>query len=361
MSERKGIVNAKEFSDALKKVSGITMKSRTLRFLEEVRVDFTGDTCKLTASDYSAWLIAEIPASGDVFSFVFTSTKYASTVCRHFDGELSLCLTRENDNLKLNMACGGKSAEVKVTNTELSPVTPNVEALHSYQARADELLERINRVKYAARPTADDKALNGVRFEGHHVWCIDSSRMAVNDSETLYVSRRFIIPVYATKHLKVFGSSHVEIAVGENYAAFTGEGLTLLCRLLATADTFSVEKFLLQKSVDTYRIDRKEYLDAVRYLTDCGKGRKMRRVQFHEGTLYLMDKDAAFSAKVDTDGECGSDYAFDMNCMKDALAQFAQEDTIQVSSGNPSPIILRAGADTALLMPMSVKYIDRAA
>ena len=64
-------VDAKIFSEALKSVVPILKKS-AIPVLEEVSVRFTGGRCILAATDMTTWIIREIPASGDNFSFVFT-------------------------------------------------------------------------------------------------------------------------------------------------------------------------------------------------------------------------------------------------------------------------------------------------
>lgn len=67
-------VDAKAFSEVLKSVVPV-LKTSCIPVLEEVSVRFSDGRCILTATDLNTWIIREIPASGDNFSFVFSRTK----------------------------------------------------------------------------------------------------------------------------------------------------------------------------------------------------------------------------------------------------------------------------------------------
>lgn len=360
MNSMKSSVNAEAFADALKKIS-VVLKKAVIPQIGQVRTAFTEGVCTLTATDMNIWMTTAVPAAGDAFSFVFQNTKSIAGALLHCTGELTLELFQSGGQPMLSMVCGDRSAEVKVWDAEIYPVHPAVDARQTYTTRADVLLKRVNRVKYAARFQMSRPELGGVRFEDNHVWCVDGNRMAVNDSPDLTVSERFIVPVDALKHLKAFGRSNLEIQVGERYAAFSGGGLTLCCRLLDASDRLRVETALPQKPVETYRVERRQYTDAIRYLSDCAGGMKKRSIHFRRGTLLLVGEDAKFSAKVGVFGSCEMEYAFDLGYMKDALEQFAGAEMIQMSSGGVSPIVLNAGADTAMVMPQRPRDSLRAA
>lgn len=103
----RAVVDAKEFSKALDKVSKAVRKSKYIPVLEEVLVQFRNGRCVLTGTDLETWLTAEIPARGDDFAFIFYRTASAVKACRRFDGKLIMELTGisegRNRQLKLNM------------------------------------------------------------------------------------------------------------------------------------------------------------------------------------------------------------------------------------------------------------------
>ena len=155
-------VDAKIFSEALKSVVPILKKS-AIPVLEEVSVRFTGGRCILAATDMTTWIIREIPASGDNFSFVFSRTKKVERTCRCFDGSLTIELTENADHKDnggfVQLSCGSRTAEFDTHSAELCPDVPKVEGDVSFTANAASLLERIGRVAYATLKAEPDTRL----------------------------------------------------------------------------------------------------------------------------------------------------------------------------------------------------------
>ena len=67
-------VNAKEFSQALDKVSKVIKRS-AIPIIEGVLVRIANGRCTLTATDLTTWLTAEIASEGDDLSFVLRRIK----------------------------------------------------------------------------------------------------------------------------------------------------------------------------------------------------------------------------------------------------------------------------------------------
>ena len=108
----RAVVDAKEFSKALDKVSKAVRKSKFVPILEEVLVRFANGRCVLMGTDLETWLTTEIPAQGDDLAFVFRRTASVVKACRHFDGELAIELTETGEGrkrqLRLCMSCGDR-------------------------------------------------------------------------------------------------------------------------------------------------------------------------------------------------------------------------------------------------------------
>ena len=85
----RAVVDAKEFSHAMSKISKI-LKKCAIPILEEVCLRIQNGRCTLTATDLETWLTAELPASGDDMFFVFRKTKDILRTCSHFAGELTM-------------------------------------------------------------------------------------------------------------------------------------------------------------------------------------------------------------------------------------------------------------------------------
>ena len=353
MKSMKSSVNAEDFAVALKKISVILKKS-ALPQTEQIRVDFRENSCRLTACNYTAWLTAEIPASGDAFSFAFAKAKSVVRACQRYKGKLEITLFQTGDKYPmLDMLCGDKGAEIQpLLGAALILKCPIVEPSQTYRACAEDVLNRVKRVMYAAEIGGDCPQRNGVHFQDSRIWCLDKCRMAVNESSDLSVREDFILPIHAMKFLKAFGKCEMEISVGRYFTEFNGGGLRMVCHLLDVSDALRVENLLPNKHGETYSVRRGQYADAIRYLSDCGHGMKRRTVRFERGNLLLMDELVKFSAALDVDGTCETAYAFDLDLMKDALEQFSGEESVHVHvSGGKAPIVLSAGANTALIMP----------
>ena len=97
----RAVVDAKEFSQALDKVSRALRKSACIPVLEEALVRFTGGRCILTGTDFETWLMTEIPAQGDDFAFVFHRTADAAKACRSLDFPAGFCYTLKENSCSL--------------------------------------------------------------------------------------------------------------------------------------------------------------------------------------------------------------------------------------------------------------------
>lgn len=90
-------VDAKAFSAAMKKVGAVVPKNSVIPALNGVCVRFTGGRCTLTGTNLTTWILAEIPASGDDFAFVFSKCRDVERACRYFEGDVTLELPKPND------------------------------------------------------------------------------------------------------------------------------------------------------------------------------------------------------------------------------------------------------------------------
>lgn len=70
----RAVVDAKEFSHAMSKVSKI-LKKCAIPILEEVCLRIQNGRCTLTATDLETWFTAELPASGDDTSDAQTASR----------------------------------------------------------------------------------------------------------------------------------------------------------------------------------------------------------------------------------------------------------------------------------------------
>lgn len=106
----KNSVDAAAFYKAMTALMEVTSKS-SIEVLREIKAEFTGEQCVLSATDLDTWMSVTIPASGDSFSFVFWNSANIQKVCRHYDGTLELELFRRGGRPFLTMRSGSKGGE----------------------------------------------------------------------------------------------------------------------------------------------------------------------------------------------------------------------------------------------------------
>ena len=112
----KNTVDAAAFYKAMTALMEVPSKS-SIEVLREIKVEFTGDQCVLSATDLDTWMSVTIPAGGDSFDFVFRNSANIQKVCRHYDGALELELQQRGDEAFLTMRSGGKGGEFPVYDT----------------------------------------------------------------------------------------------------------------------------------------------------------------------------------------------------------------------------------------------------
>lgn len=359
----KAIVDAKAFAEALKKLSGVLQKS-TIPILENIRAEFSGEECVLTATNLNTWMTARLPARGDVFSFVFQNAVNATRTCRYYSGELTLELAGEKKNLRLTMSSKGKDGEFPVDTAEDFPALPAVEPTQHYKANAKKLYQRARRVQYASAISQTKPSYAGVRFQGDRVWCVDGYRAAVSVDEQLQVKKPFIVDSNELRHLRALEDMDMEIAVGRLYAVFSAGAYAIYTRLMMEASPLNLDDIWPKGINEQYWVDRKRYLDTIKYLSEFAGKTKVVTV-FNKGTVFLGGSDFSCSAEIAVDGQCDIPYGFNLQYMKEALEQFSDSDAVQISvTGSRAPIVLSGCAgEAALVLPVRIKedWLSKAA
>ena len=348
-------VEAQAFYEAMKKLSEVPRKS-SIPALENICVYFSNGACTLMATDLETWMIAKLPASGDDFSFVFQNSANVIRACRYYEGRLELELCGKDGDLRLTMRSNGKYGEFPVSSSEMFPEAPSTTPKQRYQSSAKDLYRRSRCVKYAAAASQDKPSLAGIRFEDHRMWCMNGCRAAVNRDEALRVERPFIVPANALALLRTLGDADVEICVGERYISFSAGIYTIHSRLLEETRYYELDTAWPQTCKENYSVDRREFLDAIKYLSEFA-GKVRAPAVFDSGRISLRGSDSHFSAQISVDGTCDILYGFNLDYMKEALEQLADSDVIRIGvTSSISPIVLIGEQNnSALVLPVRLK------
>lgn len=355
----RAVVDAKEFSKALDKVSKAVRKSKYIPVLEEVLVQFRNGRCVLTGTDLETWLTTEIPARGDDFAFAFYRTASAVKACRRFDGKLTMELTGisegRNRQLKLNMSCGNRVGEFHAFFPEEYPELPQLEVEHSFQVNASHMMARINQIKYATlKPSTDASACStSIQFKDSKIYCLDGLRAAWSTDEALSVPKPFLAPAASLEYLRVFGKQDVSVRFDRRYVDITDETTHLIFHQVE-AVPFDLDSAIPKDFREEVCFCPDEFLSELAYLKDLMPVGQKLYFRFGNGRLASYVDGCRYQTKIWLDGESRIEIGFNLQHMADALRQFKGETRVRMKLIAPSsPVLLEAEgrSDCAMVLP----------
>ena len=357
----KNSVDAAAFYKAMTALMEVTSKS-SIEVLREIKAEFTGEQCVLSATDLDTWMSVTIHASGDSFSFVFWNSANIQKVCRHYDGTLELELFRRGDRPFLTMRSGSKGGEFPAYDTQDCPVWPEFEAEQTYTANAAKILACVKQVKYAVNPRNTRPEYRGVLFQNRHIWALEGHRAGCCDDGGLNVEKPFTVGVPALEQLKAFGNADIQISVADEWVLFQNKHIHLLTKRILNVTPLTYESVVPQKWSEEFRFHRKDFVQALKYLLACiGKADKPY-VRFHNGTLSLSVNGCLYKAVVPIDPESSIIFGFDIRYMLDALTQFEKQDLVTMRLTSPlGAISLIASNSSAIVLPVRLKEEQKAA
>ena len=357
----KNTVDAAAFYKAMTALMEVPSKS-SIEVLREIRAEFTGDRCVLSATDLDTWMSVTITAVGDSFDFLFRNSANIQKVCRHYDGALELELQQCGDESFLTMRSGSKGGEFPVYDTKDCPVWPKLEVKQTYTANAAKILACVKQVKYAVDLRSTRPEYQGVLFQNKHIWAVEGHRAACCDDGGLSVEKPFTVAVPALEHLKVFGNTDIQIDVNERCVTFRNEWIRLTAHCVPNATPLIYENIVPQKWNEEFCFHRKDFVQALKYLLACvGKADKPY-VRFENGLLNLRAKDCLYKAAVSISTESSIIFGFDARFMLDALTQFEKQELVTMRLTSPlGAILLIAGNSSAIVLPVRLKEEQKAA
>ena len=354
----KNSVDAAAFYKAMTALMEVTSKS-SIEVLREIKAEFTGEQCVLSATDLDTWMSVTIPASGDSFSFVFWNSANIQKVCRHYDGTLELELFRRGGRPFLTMRSGSKGGEFPAYDTQDCPVWPEFEAKQTYTANAAKILACVKQVKYAVNPRNTRSEYRGVLFQNRHIWALEGHRAGCCDDGGLNVEKSFTVGVPALEQLKAFGDADMQISVADNWVLFQNEHVRLLAKRILNVTPMTYESVVPQKWNEEFCFHRKDFVQALKYLLACTGKADKPYARFHNGTLSLRVSGCLYKAAVPISAESSTIFGFDARFMLDALTQFEKQDMVTMQlTGSLGAISLVAGSSSAIVLPVRLKEDD---
>ena len=280
----KATVNAREFIQALDKVSGLIRKS-AVPALEAVLVRFEDNRCTLTSTNLESWLSMEVPAQCDGFAFLLGRPRETARAFRQFEGDLILEQTETGEGAKrklcLTLSCGPRSAELFPFLPEDFPEQREWEPRHAFTANAAELYARVERVRYAADvPDPNHRAFqSSIQFSGSNIYTVDGYRLSCDMDPELTVPVPFMASPQTLGHLKLFGDQRVTFQLGQLYATVT-DGVTTLTFRMPEGELFKLHSAVPDSFQTEFDVSPKEFLNELDYLKRSLRGNIRHLVRF---------------------------------------------------------------------------------
>ena len=359
----RAFVDAAEFSWALGQVISAPHGSKYIPELNGVYVSVGDGRCVLAASNLESWLVTELPAHGGSFSFVLPRPDAIARAIRCFEDQL--CLEYEPVEGKLVhqarviMRCGDRTGSFLTMPGQDYPPLPEPVVGTEFSVRADILLERVKRVRYAALNPGKDllDVRTSVQFKGRNVYALDGYRLAWDTAQDTAVPEPFMVRGDLLSGLQMFGGSEVTFHIGDRRGQIT-DGLTNLYFPVSPDRVYDLESAVPSSWAEEFYVWPKQFLQELAYLEQFAPRAGRLCVRMCGGQLTVDVRAEQFSTKIDVEGTSTVPVGFDLGYMKDALNQFRQEARVLIRVGSPyAPIVLTGEKrqDHALVLPVRLK------
>lgn len=312
----RAVVDAKEFSHAMSKISKI-LKKCAIPILEEVCLRIQNGRCTLTATDLETWLTAELPASGDDMFFVFRKTKDILRACSHFAGELTMEFsgTRSGSKKagKILLRCERRGAEFEVYDGADYPNMPQAPEGDAFSVSSARLSACVERVRYAAeKPSVSARpAAICVQFCGNRVYALDGTRLACDTLEGVSFPKPFLVRADVLAHLSAFGKEDMTVRIGSSHVLFASGNLRMLARLQGV-DTYNVDAVIPKGYRESVTVKTADFVRELNYLKECSALTAKPYVRFAGEQLSIAASGGAFETGIEVRGRGDMVLGFDL-------------------------------------------------
>ena len=358
----RAVVDAKEFSHAMSKISKI-LKKCAIPILEEACLRIQNGRCTLTATDLETWLTAELPASGDDMFFVFRKTKDILRACSHFAGELTMEFSETQSGSKkagrVLLRCERRGAEFEVYDGADYPNMPQAPEGDAFSVSSARLSACVERVRYAAeKPSVSARpAAICVQFCGNRVYALDGTRLACDTLEGVSFPKPFLVRADVLAHLSAFGKEDMTVRIGSSHVLFASGNLRMLARLQGV-DPYNVDAVIPKGYRESVTVKTADFVRELNYLKECSALTAKPYVRFAGERLSIAASSGAFETGIEVRGRGDMVLGFDLYHMLDALKQFKGEAEVCIHLSSPhAPIVIDAAgrSDFALVVPVRLK------
>ena len=346
-------VSTKEFKVSIEKVIKATTKNTALKVLENIHITVNNDVCRLHATDLITTIISNIPTiSTESIDFILDDVKNLHKAIKFFkESEIVFNI----EDTKLTISCGDKKISQKVKiETESDNIFPCITEVISdkeYTYNISDLKKRVNLINYAVAKSDNRPIFQGIHFNENDMVAIDGFRLAVNSNDSLNIDTPITVPETALKIAVDVLQGNIKITTDKKYISITDENTSIIIRLLE--GEFHNYKNNIPTNTNFVDIDVKNFTEALKYLKTFISEKYKAPIQWLGNELRLKTIKGMYEVSINTANTTDNVIGFNCDYMIDGLSQF--HDTASISVNKNSPMLIKQGDNTALVLPVALK------
>lgn len=346
-------IETNAFITALKKAHSCAASKAACPIIENVKVDFDEDMCRITGYNLDQYVIAKVKTEFPVesnFSFILSDVKQILKAAKYF---FDTFLVINFENNKISVECGNKKFEKVIAyKVKDYPELFDIKQDREYQYDAKSLVKRYNLIKYAVGKNTTQKALEFINFTECDMVACDGFRLSKNTDDNLSVEKPFSIYAESMKLVSSLIDKKVTVRTGSKGVIFEGEDVEIGCHIL-DGEYLNYNKIANVSEYNTNYINAEKFLGEMKYINEFIEKENRYTVGLYQNTLKTISSSGRYETKVDVKGdEIGYPVFFDGRFMADALGQFEGKIDL-MTKGKYNAIILQdENGNMALVMPI---------
>ena len=353
-------VATKDFKSAFEKCLKFVGKKSSLPVLNGVKVEYKDNFCTMLATNLDNYISVRIPGVGDKnVAFVFSDTPVINKSLKFFGDKISFDLDNVNT---LIVTSGNKS--IKQTAIDASEFPPMIDPLKfenvvSEKVNGKDMDNIYRKMKHCVSEDEARPVLQGIQFQSSMITGTDGfvACKFVNN----IIDAKFNIPLAAIKNFNLFDDGVLFIGTVEDdyqYYYFASEDMTIAGNLIKGnfPDVTAVIPSMTRNH-ESYRINRKEMIDALNFTISMGCGRVVLDKNHITGHSS-EDVETTITTDLPKREEEGNIvFSFNPSLLKDALVdQFNLEEvTLTVFAANFPFLVVDDNSDNGLFLCMPMR------
>ena len=346
-------VNTNEFKASIEKVVKTTTKNSALKVLENIHITANNNICRLHATDLITTIISDISTvATESIDFILDDVKNLCKAIKFFkESEMTFNIEDE----KLIISCGDKKINQKVKiETESDNIFPCINEVISdkeYTYNVSDLKKRVNSINYAVAKSDNRPIFQGIHFNGNDMVAIDGFKLAVNSNDSLNIDTPITVPETALKIAVDVLCGDIKITTDSKYISIKDDNTSVIIRLLD--GEFHNYKNSIPTNTNFVDVDIKNFTEALKYLKTFISEKTKAPIQWLGNELRLKTIKGMYEVTINTANTTGAVIGFNCDYMIDGLSQF--HDTASISVNKNSPMLIKQGDNTALVLPVMLK------